>query len=275
MKILRPTTPGQRQRTITDYSSLSNAKPEKSLTFGRKKHMGRSAAGRITTRHKGGGNKKLYRIIDFKQNKMDIPAKVVSLEYDPNRSSFIALIVYHDGEKRYVLATKDMKVGNAVITSENAPLSDGNRLPLIKIPVGFFVHNVELQPGKGGQIARTAGSSVKVMAHEGKYTHVQMPSSEVRKVLSSCLATIGTLSNVEHNLINYGKAGASRWRGIRPTVRGSAMNPVDHPHGGGEGAQPIGLPYPKTPWGKHALGKKTRKKKHPTNKFIVSRRVKK
>ena len=272
MKILRPTTPGQRQRTITDYSSLSNAKPEKSLTFGRKKRMGRSAAGRITTRHKGGGNKKLYRIIDFKQNKMDIPAKVVSLEYDPNRSSFIALIVYHDGEKRYVLATKDMKVGNAVITSENAPLSDGNRLPLIKIPVGFFVHNVELQPGKGGQIARTAGSSVKVMAHEGKYTHVQMPSSEVRKVLSSCLATIGTLSNVEHNLINYGKAGASRWRGIRPTVRGSAMNPVDHPHGGGEGRQGIGLKHPKTPWGKIALGGKTRDPKKKSSLFIIKRR---
>lgn len=275
MRSLRPTTPGQRQRKIADYSSLSNTKPEKTLTFGRKKRMGRSAAGRITTRHKGGGNKKLYRIIDFKQNKIDIPAKVVSLEYDPNRSSFIALLVYHDGEKRYVLATKEMKVGNAVITSESAPLSDGNRLPLIKIPVGFFVHNVELQPGKGGQIVRTAGSSAKVMAHEGKYTHLQMPSSEVRKVLSTCLATIGTLSNVEHNLVNYGKAGASRWRGIRPTVRGSAMNPVDHPHGGGEGAQPIGLPYPKTPWGKHALGKKTRKKNHPTNKFIVSRRVKK
>lgn len=275
MKILRPTTPGQRQRTIVDYSSLTRSKPEKSLTFGRKKRMGRSAAGRITTRHKGGGNKRLYRIIDFKQNKLNIPAKVASIEYDPNRSSFIALLVYHDGEKRYVLATKDMKVGNAIITSDAAPLTDGNRMPLIKVPVGFFVHNVELQPGKGGQIVRTAGSSAKVMAHEGKYTHLQMPSSEVRKVLSLCLATIGTLSNVEHNLVNLGKAGASRWRGIRPTVRGSAMNPVDHPHGGGEGAQPIGLPYPKTPWGKHALGKKTRKKKHESNKLIVSRRVKK
>jgi len=254
---------------------LTNKEPEKSLTFGRKRRMGRSKQGRITTRHKGGGNKKLFREIDFKQNKIDIPGKIIALEYDPNRSAFISLIQYHDGEKRYVLAIKNMKVGDAVITSENAPLTDGSRMPLAKIPVGFFIHNVEMQPGKGGQIVRSAGSSAKVMAHEGKYTNVQMPSSEVRRILSSCMATIGVLSNPEHNLISYGKAGASRWRGIRPTVRGSAMNPVDHPHGGGEGAQPIGLPYPKTPWGKHALGKKTRAKHHPTNKFIVSRKVKK
>ncbi|MCR4322985.1 MAG: 50S ribosomal protein L2 [Candidatus Azambacteria bacterium] len=275
MKLLRPTSPGQRQRTIADYSSLTKKEPEKSLTFGRKRRMGRSKQGRITTRHRGGGNKRLYREIDFKQNKMNIPGKVISLEYDPNRSSFISLIQYHDGEKRYSLAVKNMKVGDPIITSEDAPLTDGNRLPLAKIPTSFFVHNIELQPARGGQIVRSAGSSAKVMAHEGKYTHIQMPSSEVRKILSTCLATIGVLSNPEHNLINYGKAGASRWRGIRPTVRGSAMNPCDHPHGGGEGAQPIGLPYPKTPWGKHALGKKTRKKNHATNKFIVSRRVKK
>lgn len=275
MKLLKPTTPGQRQRTIADYSMLTNKEPEKSLTFGRKRRMGRSKQGRITTRHKGGGNKKLFRDIDFKQNKLNVPGTIIALEYDPNRSAFISLIQYHDGEKRYVLAVKNMKVGDAVITSENAPLTDGSRMPLAKIPVGFFIHNVEMQPGKGGQIVRSAGSSAKVMAHEGKYAHVQMPSSEVRKILSSCMATIGVLSNPEHNLISYGKAGASRWRGIRPTVRGSAMNPVDHPHGGGEGAQPIGLPYPKTPWGKHALGKKTRTKHHPTNKFIVSRRVKK
>lgn len=249
--------------------------PEKSLTFGRKRRMGRSKAGTITTRHKGGGNKRLYREIDFKQNKMNIPGKIIALEYDPNRSAFISLIQYHDGEKRYGLAVKNMKVGDTVITSETAPLADGNRLPLAKIPVGFFIHNMEMQPGRGGQVVRSAGSSAKVMANEGKYTHIRMPSSEVRKVLSTCLATIGVLSNAEHNLISYGKAGASRWRGIRPTVRGTAMNPCDHPHGGGEGCQPIGLPYPKTPWGKHALGKKTRKKNHVTNKFIVSRRVKK
>lgn len=275
MKLLKPTTPGQRQRSIADYSMLTKKEPEKSLTFGRKRRMGRSKQGRITTRHKGGGNKKLFREIDFKQNKIDIPGTIIALEYDPNRSAFISLIRYHDGEKRYTLAVKNMKVGDAVITSQTAPLTDGSRMPLGKIPVGFFVHNVEMQPGKGGQIVRSAGSSAKIMAHEGKYTNVQMPSSEVRRILSSCLATIGVLSNPEHNLISYGKAGASRWRGIRPTVRGSAMNPVDHPHGGGEGAQPIGLPYPKTPWGKHALGKKTRRKHHATNKFIVSRRVKK
>ena len=254
---------------------LTNKEPEKSLTFGRKRRMGRSKQGRITTRHKGGGNKKLFREIDFKQNKMNVQGSIIALEYDPNRSAFISLIQYHDGERRYALAVKNMKAGDTVITSENAPLTDGNRLPLVKIPVGFFVHNVEMQPGKGGQVVRSAGSSAKIMAQEGKYTHVQMPSSEVRKILSSCLATIGVLSNPEHNLISYGKAGASRWRGIRPTVRGSAMNPCDHPHGGGEGAQPIGLPYPKTPWGKHALGKKTRAKHHSTNKFIVSRKVKK
>ncbi|MEK7494039.1 MAG: 50S ribosomal protein L2 [Patescibacteria group bacterium] len=260
---------------MADYSMLTKKEPEKSLTFGRKRRMGRSKQGRITTRHRGGGNKKLYREIDFKQNKMDIPGRIISLEYDPNRSAFISLIQYHDGEKRYSLAVKNMKVGDAIITSEKAPLTDGSRMPLAKIPVGFFIHNVEMQPGRGGQVVRSAGSCAKVMAHEGKYTNVQMPSNEVRRILSSCLGTIGVLSNPEHNLISYGKAGASRWRGIRPTVRGSAMNPCDHPHGGGEGAQPIGLPYPKTPWGKHALGKKTRKKNHPTNKFIVSRKVKK
>lgn len=275
MKKLRPTTPGQRQRIIIDYSLLSKKKPEKSLIFGFKRRKGRAKSGEITVRHKGGGNKKLYRIVDFKQNKFDVPAKVVSLEYDPNRSSFIALLSYSDGDKRYILAGKDMKEGDAVITSENAPLVDGSRLPVHKAPAGFFVYNVELQPGKGGQIARTAGSYAKVMAHEGGRTHLMMPSSEIRIVSSKCLATIGMVSNTEHNLVNLGKAGASRWRGIRPTVRGSAMNPVDHPHGGGEGRQSIGLPYPKTPWGKHALGKKTRRRKNPTSKFIVKRRSKK
>ena len=275
MKKLRPTTPGQRQRIIGDYSMLTKKEPEKSLSFGFKRRKGRAKSGEITVRHKGGGNKKLYREIDFKQNKFDIPAKIVSVEYDPNRSAFIALAVYKDGDKRYILAGKGMKVGDAVITSENADMTEGNRLPVHKIPVGFFVYNIELQPGKGGQIARTAGSYAKVMAHESGRTQLAMPSSEIRIVSSRCLATIGTASNTEHNLISFGKAGASRWRGIRPTVRGSAMNPVDHPHGGGEGRQSIGLPYPKTPWGKHALGKKTRKRKNPTGKFIVKRRSKK
>src|SRR3989338_7636439 len=232
MKKLRPTTPGQRQRIIADYSMLTKKEPEKSLIFGFKRRKGRAKSGEITVRHK-------------------------------------------DGDKRYILAGKGMKVGDAVITSENADMTEGNRLPVHKIPVGFFVYNIELQPGKGGQIARTAGSYAKVMAHESGRTQLAMPSSETRIVSSQCLATIGTVSNAEHNLVSFGKAGASRWRGIRPTVRGSAMNPVDHPHGGGQGRQSIGLPYPKTPWGKHALGKKTRKRKNPTGKFIVKRRSKK
>lgn len=275
MKVFKPTTPGQRQRIVVDYSTLTKKEPEKSLSFGRKRRKGRSTKGVITVRHKGGGSKRTYRLIDFKQNKIDVPARIVSVEYDPNRSAFIALAVYRDGDRRYVLATKNMKAGDAVITSASAPLNEGNRLPLAKIPLGFFVHNMEFEPGKGGQIARSAGSAAKIMAHEGAYTLLLMPSGESRKVLSVCFATIGELSNTEHNLINLGKAGASRWRGIRPTVRGSAMNPRDHPHGGGEGRQPIGLRYPKTKWGKHALGKKTRKKRKLSNRLIVKRRSKK
>mgnify|MGYP001579346394 CR=1 FL=1 len=272
MKTFGPTTPGQRQRSVVDYSVLSKKEPEKSLTFGRKRRMGRSTRGRITVRHKGGGSKRLYREIDFRQDKMGIPGRIASIEYDPNRSGFIALAVYRDGEKRYVLATKHMKEGDTVLTSAEAPLEEGNRMPLERIPLGFSVHNIELAPGKGGQIVRAAGSSAKVMAHEGNVTQLLMPSTEVRKVLSRCFATIGELSNPEHNLVSLGKAGASRWKGIRPTVRGSAMNPVDHPHGGGEGRQSIGLPYPKTKWGKHALGKKTRKKRKASDRLIVSRR---
>ena len=275
MRQLKPTSPGQRQRTIADYSSITASEPQKSLTFGYKRRVGRAKSGRITTRHKGSGNKKLYRIIDFKQNKMDVPARVETIEYDPNRSAFIALVAYKDGDRRYILASKSMKVGDTIVTSENAPLEEGNRLPIGKVPPGYFVHNVELQPGRGGQVAKSAGSFVKIMAHEGNTTLITMPSSEVRKFLSTCLGTIGVLSKGEHNLLVLGKAGANRWRGVRPTVRGSAMNPVDHPHGGGEGRQPIGLPYPKTPWGKHALGKKTRNRKSRSNVFIVSRRSKK
>lgn len=275
MRKLNPTTPGQRQRIIANYSILAKKEPEKSLVFGRKRRMGRAKNGRITVRHKGGGNKRLYRIIDFHQEKFNVPAKIVSLEYDPNRSAYIALAQYRDGEKRYILAANDSKVGDEIICSENAPFKDGNRMPLEKIPVGFFVHNIEIEPRKGGQIARSAGSYAKIMAHEGKYTHLLMPSSETRKVLSRCLATIGVVSKPEHNLVSFGKAGRSRWLGIRPTVRGSAMNPVDHPHGGGEGRQGVGMPYPKTPWGKHALGKKTRRKTKASNRLIVKRRSKK
>lgn len=275
LKRLKPTTPGQRGRTIIDYSVLTTDKPEKSLTHGFKRRQGRASSGEITTRHKGGGNKRLYREVDFKQNKFDVPAVISSVEYDPNRSSFISLVVYKDGDKRYILSVKGMKVGDEILTSENAAIKVGNRMPLSKIPVGFDVHNVEFNPGRGGQMIRSAGSSAQVMAHEGKYTTLMMPSREIRKVQSACLATIGVISNSEHNLVNHGKAGKSRWRGIRPAVRGTAMNPVDHPHGGGEGVQGIGLKYPKTPWGKHALGKKTRNKKRYSNKLIVQRRVKK
>jgi len=275
LKRLKPTTPGRRGRTVVDYSVLTTSKPEKSLTKGFKRRMGRSTKGTITTRHKGGGNKRRYRMVDFKQNKFDVPAKVASIEYDPNRSAFIALLVYADGDKRYVIAEKNMKKGDKVITSEKAPLKEGNRLPLKKVPVGFFVYNVELEPNKGAQIIRSAGSAAQVMAQDAGYTHLMLPSKEIRKVQDSCFATLGYVSNSEYNLANHGKAGRSRWVGKRPTVRGSAMNPVDHPHGGGEGRQGIGLKYPKTPWGKHALGKKTRKTKRYSNHLIVRRRVKK
>lgn len=272
MKVYKPTTPGTRQRIGLDYSALAKKEPEKALTFGRKRRKGRATSGTITTRHKGGGSKRLYRMVDFKQNKLDVPARICSIEYDPNRSAFIALALYRDGDKRYVLATKNMKVGDTIVTSLAAPFKDGNRMSLGTYPVGFMVHNVELEPAKGGQIVRTAGTAAKVMAQEGAYTHLLLPSGEVRKVLARCFATFGELSNAEHNLVSRGKAGAMRWLGVRPTVRGSAMNPRDHPHGGGEGRQPIGLPYPKTPWGKHALGKKTRRKNRASGKLIISRR---
>lgn len=276
MKSYKPTTASRRFMTVVDYSVLTKKEPEKSLTFGRKRMVGRGSNGRITTRHKGGGVKKLYRVIDFRQqDKLDIPGKVSAIEYDPNRTAFIALVTYKDGEKRYILAPKDLKVGAAVLSSENAPAEVGNRLPFKKIPVGYFVHNVELLPGKGGQIARSAGSSIQILARDGGYVHLQMPSSEVRKVSEKCWASIGVMSNSDHNLVVIGKAGRARHMGRRPAVRGTAMNPCDHPHGGGEGRQPIGLPYPKTRWGKPALGVKTRRKKKVSNVFIVRRRKKK
>ena len=269
-------TSGIRQTLSVDYKKyITKMKPEKGLTFGKRKRSGRKQSGEISVRHKGGGHKRNFRMVDFKQDKCNIPGKVMSIEYDPNRSGFIALINYSDGEKRYILAPQNLKVNDSVINSESAELTPGNRLPLYKISVGQFVHNVELNPKQGGKFARAAGSSVKIMAHDGGLTHLAMPSSEVRKVKSDCSASVGLVSNPENILVNLGKAGRSRHLGIRPTVRGSVMNPCDHPHGGGEGKQGIGLKYPKTPWGKPALGVKTRKKSKISNKYIVKRRSKK
>lgn len=261
--------------TGIDFSLLSNKGPEKSLTINVRRNVGRSAqTGRITVRHKGGGVKKLYRMIEFAQTRIDMPAKIVSLEYDPNRTAFIALIEYTDNKKQYVIASQDMKVGDEIIFSEKAPLKSGNRLQLKNIPVGTNVYNIELEPGKGGKMARSAGSSAQVLAHEAGYVNLKMPSSEIRKVKDTCFASIGMVSNQENRFYTIGKAGKSRLKGRRPHVRGSAMNPVDHPHGGGEGRQPIGLKHPKTPWGKPALGVKTRRSKKWTSKYIIQRRKK-
>ncbi|HEY4715009.1 MAG TPA: 50S ribosomal protein L2 [Candidatus Paceibacterota bacterium] len=273
MKNYRPTTPSKRQMSTVTYKGvLTASRPEKSLTHGFQRKMGRNNLGRITTRHKGGGNKRLFRDVDFLYNKFDIPAVVKTIEYDPNRSAFISLVLYADGEKRYTLAPKNTKVGDSFIVSEKAPLSPGNRLPLRLIPVGTFVYNIELKPKGGAKIGRGAGIFVQVIANNEGYTHLKMPSSEVRRVSENCWATIGVVSNEEHHLVNFGKAGRSRWRGIRPTVRGTAMNPVDHPHGGGEGRQGRGTRRPKTKWGKITGGRKTRAPKKYSNTFIVSRR---
>ncbi|RJQ14594.1 50S ribosomal protein L2 [Candidatus Parcubacteria bacterium] len=271
IKINKPTTPSRRFISSVVYSGLSKNKPFKKLTKGRKRAVGRSW-GRISTRHKGAGVKRLYRFVDFKLDKLDVPARIESLEYDPNRSAFIALVVYADGEKGYILAPEGVKVGEELFFGEKAPLKIGNRLPLKKIPVGFSIFNIEFEPRKGSQFVRSAGALAKVMAHDGAYALVELPSGEVRKFSGDCYATIGSVSNPEHNLVVIGKAGRSRLMGIRPTVRGSAMNPVDHPHGGGEGRSPIGLKHPKTPWGKIARGVKTRRKHKASNSFIISRR---
>lgn len=273
IKKRKPITPGTRDSSVIDYNKvLTKSKPEKSLLTPLKKGSGRNNRGVITVRHKGGGHKRMYRLVDFKQKKFDIEFIVKSIEYDPNRSAFIALGTYTDGTKSYILSPSGLKVGDRLIVSENAPLKTGNRLMIQNIPVGTSIYNLELFPGKGGQIIRSAGSSAQVLAVEGMYALVKMPSGEVRKVHKTVYASIGKVSNEAHMLENIGKAGRNRWKGIRPAVRGSAMNPVDHPHGGGEGKQPIGLKSPKTPWGKIALGKKTRKKKKASNKFIISRR---
>lgn len=277
MKHYRPTTPGRRKMTGIDFSILTKKRPEKGLLVSLKKHNGRNNTGRITVRHRGGGVKQKYRMIDFKsgQDKLGIPAKVISLEYDPYRTSFISLIEYPDGEKRYILAPHDLKVGDEIICDEKTETKTGNRMKLKNILVGTPVYGVELSPGKGAQFVRSAGNSAQVAAKEGGLVNLIMPSTEMRKVPGECFASIGSLSKSEHNLVNLGKAGRKRYMGIRPSVRGKAMNPCDHPHGGGEGNTTIGLRYPKTPWGKRALGVKTRKRRKYSDKFIVRRRKKK
>jgi large subunit ribosomal protein L2 len=276
MKIFKPLTPSRRQMTKADDSQLTkNVIPLKSLLVIKKSKAGRSK-GRITVRHQGGGHKQKYRFIDFRMEKMNIPARVQSIEYDPNRSCFIALLAYKDGEKRYILAPQELKAGDEIIISEKSALKPGNRMPLKNIPVGIFVYNIELIPGQGAKIVRSAGNSAQVMAIDGGHVHLTLPSGEVRMVPENCMASIGSLSNPEHKFENLGKAGRMRWIGVRPTVRGSAMNPCDHPHGGGEGRAPIGLRKgPKTPWGKQAYGVKTRKRKKYSNKFIIKGRKKK
>jgi large subunit ribosomal protein L2 len=269
---LKPTSPGVRQMTVADFSELTKKEPEKSLTEPLKKTGGRNMYGRITTRHRGGGHKRLYRRIDFKRNKDGVPATVMALEYDPNRSARIALLQYADGEKRYILAPLGLKVGDQVQSGPGAEIRPGNAMPLADMPVGTTVHNVELNPGQGGSMVRSAGTAAQLMAKEGRYALLRLPSGEIRRVLSQCRATVGQVGNVEHENITIGKAGRNRWLGRRPTVRGVVMNPVDHPHGGGEGKSPIGRKHPVTPWGKPALGVKTRKKHKRSDRLIVRRR---
>ena len=272
IKTFNPTTPSRRNMTVLSYKGLSKVKPEKSLLEKVKKTAGRNSYGRITVRHQGGGNRKKYRVIDFKRDKMDVPATVLRLEYDPNRSAYIALVEYTDGERRYILAPVGLNVGDTVLSSAAADIKPGNALPLANIPVGTVIHNIELYPGKGAQLVRSAGVAAQLMAKENGMATVRLPSGEYRKVRLNCIACIGQVGNVDHANIAVGKAGRKRHMGIRPTVRGSVMNPCDHPHGGGEGKAPVGRPGPVTPWGKPAMGYKTRKKKNATDKFIVKRR---
>lgn len=274
VKKFKPTSPGRRHMTVSTFEEITTDKPEKSLVEPLKKNAGRNSQGRVTVRHQGGGHKRLYRIIDFKRNKDGIPAKVATIEYDPNRSARIALLNYADGEKRYIIAPHGLQVGDTVVSGPDADIKVGNTLPMKNIPAGTILHNIELKPGKGGQLCRSAGSFAQLMAKEGKYVHLRLPSGEVRLVLSECRATIGQVGNLDHENITIGKAGRSRWKNKRPSVRGVVMNPVDHPHGGGEGRSPIGRKTPVTPWGKPAIGGKTRKKNNPTDKYIVKSRKK-
>ena len=274
IKKFKPTSPALRQMTVLVSDEITCNQPEKSLLVSLKKNSGRNAQGKITVRHRGGGNRRKYRIIDFKRNKDGVPGKVASIEYDPNRTANIALIHYLDGEKRYILAPEGLKVGDKIESGENADIVIGNALKLKDIPVGTNVHNIELKPGKGGQLVRSAGSEAQLMGKEGRFAQLRLPSGEFRLIHLECRATVGQVGNLSHELITIGKAGRSRHMGKRPHVRGSAMNPVDHPHGGGEGRTPVGRPAPSTPWGKPALGLKTRKKNKKSNKFIVRRRTK-
>jgi len=273
IKTYKPTSPGRRGMTGSTFEEITRAEPERSLLRPLYKRSGRNVQGRITVRHRGGGHKRRYRLIDFKRDKAGIPARVRSIEYDPNRSARIALLVYADGEKRYIIAPLGLQVGDTVVSGEDAEIRVGNALPLARIPLGTLVHNVELYPERGGQMVRSAGTSAQVLAKEGDYVTLRLPSGEVRLVRRECLATIGQVGNVDHGNIKLGKAGRKRWLGWRPAVRGSAMSPRDHPHGGGEGRSPIGMPSPKSPWGKKTLGKKTRRNK-ATDKYIVRRRGK-
>ena len=272
IKTYKPTTNGRRNMSVTDYSSLSKTGPEKSLLAPLNKKAGRNSYGRITVRHRGGGNRKKYRLIDFKRRKAGVPATVLTLEYDPNRSAFIALVQYEDGEKSYIIAPNGLKVGDTVVSGPEADIKPGNALPLANIPTGTFVHNVELYPGKGAQLARAAGIMAQLMAKENGLALLRLPSGELRNVSINCMASVGQVSNIDHENVKIGKAGRKRNMGWRPTVRGSVMNPNDHPHGGGEGKSPVGRPGPVTPWGKPALGYKTRSKKNRSDKYIVKRR---
>jgi len=273
VKSFKPYAPGRRFMTVASFDEITTDKPERSLVERLQKHGGRNQQGRLTVRHQGGGHKRLYRIIDFKRNKDGIPAKVATIEYDPNRSARIALLNYADGEKRYILAPNGLKIGDPIMSGPEADIKVGNALPLKNIPVGTLVHNIELKIGKGGQMVRSAGAAAQLMAKEGDYALLRLPSGELRKVHVNCKATIGQVGNLEHENITIGKAGRSRWMGIRPANRGVAMNPIDHPHGGGEGRSPVGRKHPVTPWGKHAMGAKTRRKK-ASDKLIVKRRTK-
>ena len=268
---INPTTPGQRFMTVSSFEEITKKTPERSLVEDKRKNAGRNNSGKITVRHQGGGARQKYRIIDFKRNKDNVPAKVFSVEYDPNRSANIALLHYLDGEKRYIIAPLGLKVGDLIVSGETADIKVGNALPIANIPVGTMIHCIELKPGKGAQLVRSAGNAAQLMAKEGAYAQVRLPSGEVRLIPMNAKATIGQVGNIDHANIQIGKAGCKRHMGVRPTVRGSVMNPCDHPHGGGEGKSPIGKPGPVTPWGKPALGYKTRKHKNPTNKYIVRR----
>jgi large subunit ribosomal protein L2 len=272
IKKYKPTSPARRHMTVSAFDEITKTEPEKSLLESQKSKAGRNGQGRITVRHQGGGAKRKYRLIDFKRDKDNVPAKVAAIEYDPNRSANIALLHYKDGEKRYILAPLNLNAGDTVVSGSGVDIKVGNALPLSDIPVGTIIHNIELTPGKGGQMVRSAGNSAQLMAKEGDYAHVRLPSGEMRLVRINCRATVGQVGNLEHENISLGKAGRKRHMGIRPTVRGSVMNPVDHPHGGGEGRAPIGRPTPMTPWGKPTLGYKTRKKKNKSDKYIVKRR---